>query len=87
MSGLKPEYLSRGGQSAIAGEGAAPAMPITIGLGLALVLLYLWLLGHWFARVVMVLALAVLVGGIAAVIPSPASYLASAFARHSWIVH
>ena len=35
-------------------------MPILIGLGFALVLLYLWLLGHWFARVVMVLALAVL---------------------------
>ena len=35
-------------------------MPILVGLGFALVLLYLWLLGHWFARVVMVLALAVL---------------------------
>ena len=35
-------------------------MPILVGLGLTLVLLYLWLLGHWFARVVMVLALAVL---------------------------
>jgi hypothetical protein len=37
-------------------------MPILIGLGFALVLLYLWLLGHWFARGVMVLALAVLLG-------------------------
>jgi hypothetical protein len=35
-------------------------MPVAIGLVLALVLLYLWLLGHWFARRVMVLALAVL---------------------------
>ena len=35
-------------------------MPILVGFGFALVLLYLWLLGHWFARRVMVLALAVL---------------------------
>jgi hypothetical protein len=35
-------------------------MPILVGFGFALVLLYLWLLGHWFARVVMVLTLAVL---------------------------
>ena len=40
-------------------------MPTFIGLAFALVLLYLWLLGHWFARVVMVLALAVLFGGVA----------------------
>ena len=56
-------------------------MLITIGLGLALVLLYLWLLGHWFARVVMVLALAVLFGGTVWVIPSLTSQLAFAFAR------
>ena len=56
-------------------------MPILVGLGFALVLLYLWLLGHWFARVVMVLALAVLLGGVELVILSPTSRLASAFAR------
>jgi hypothetical protein len=56
-------------------------MPILVGLGLALVLLYLWLLGHWFARVVMALALAVLLGGVELVILSPTSRLASAFAR------
>jgi hypothetical protein len=34
-------------------------MHILIGLCLALALLYFWLLGHWFARVVMFLTLAV----------------------------
>jgi hypothetical protein len=33
-------------------------MHILIGLGLFLVLLYFWLIGHWFARVVMFLLLA-----------------------------
>jgi hypothetical protein len=56
-------------------------MPILIGLGFALVLLYLWLLGHWFARGVMLLALAVLLGGVELVILSPTSRLAFAFAR------
>jgi hypothetical protein len=56
-------------------------MPILIGLGFALVLLYLWLLGHWFARGVMLLALAVLLGGVELMILSPTSRLASAFAR------
>jgi len=37
-------------------------MHILIGLVLALVLLYFWLLGHWFARVVMFLALAAIFG-------------------------
>jgi len=39
-------------------------MELMIGAGLALALLYFWLLGHWFARVVMFLLLAV-VGFIA----------------------
>jgi hypothetical protein len=33
-------------------------MELMIGAGLALALLYFWLLGHWFARVVMFLVLA-----------------------------
>jgi len=37
-------------------------MEILVGLALALVLLYFWLLGHWFARVVMFLALAAAFG-------------------------
>jgi len=41
-------------------------MHIIVGLGLALVLLYFWLLGHWFARVVMFLALAVAFGALGA---------------------
>ena len=41
-------------------------MEILVGLALALVLLYFWLLGHWFARVVMFLALAVAFGGLGA---------------------
>jgi len=39
-------------------------MELMIGAGLALALLYFWLIGHWFARVVMFLLLAV-VGFIA----------------------
>jgi hypothetical protein len=56
-------------------------MPTFIGLAFALVLLYLWLLGHWFARVVMVLALAVLFGGVAVSHPVVISGLAPALAR------
>jgi hypothetical protein len=42
-------------------------MHILIGLSLALVLLYFWLSGHWFARIVTFLALAVVCGiGVAA---------------------
>jgi hypothetical protein len=37
-------------------------MTILLGICLALGLLYFWLLGHWFARVVMFLALSVLCG-------------------------
>ena len=33
-------------------------MPILIGLALAAALLYFWLIGHWFARVLMFLLLA-----------------------------
>src|ERR1700712_572503 len=46
-------------KTSVAQRFSAP-MPILVGFGFALVLLYLWLLGHWFARVVMVLTLAVL---------------------------
>lgn len=38
-------------------------MHILVGLILALVLLYFWLIGHWFARVVAFLVLAMLLGG------------------------
>ena len=34
-------------------------MEILIGLGIAVVLLYYWLIGHWFARVLMFPVLAV----------------------------
>ena len=37
-------------------------MAILIGLVLALVVLYFWLVGHWFARVVVFLAFAVILG-------------------------
>ena len=48
-------------------------MHILIGLGIAVVLLYFWLIGHWFARVLVFLlftfcglVLGQLAGGIAA---------------------
>lgn len=37
-------------------------MHIIIGLGAALALLYFWLIGHWFARVVMFLILMLTLG-------------------------
>jgi hypothetical protein len=55
-------------------------MHFLVGLCLALALLYFWLLGHWFARVVMFLGLAVVVAflgaavvGNSATTPPPAS--------------
>src|SRR5690348_14818851 len=47
------------------------AMEILVGLGFAVVLLYLWLLGHWFARVLVFLLLAALFGLIGAMLTEP----------------
>lgn len=41
-------------------------MHILISLAMALALLYFWLIGHWFARVLMFLALAATVFAVAA---------------------
>lgn len=37
-------------------------MHILVGLGMAVALLYFWLIGHWFARVLMVILLVPAVG-------------------------
>jgi hypothetical protein len=62
-------------------------MRILVGLVLALVLLYFWLLGHWFARVVMFLALAALFGLLGALFRSRrAARAQSRVDRHSiWV--
>jgi uncharacterized membrane protein YccC len=46
-------------------------MHILIGIGLAAALLYFWLLGHWFARVLVFLMLAVVVFFMACATASP----------------
>ena len=46
-------------------------MHILVGLCMGLALLFFWLTGHWFARVVMFMALAVLIVGITLVAGSP----------------
>jgi hypothetical protein len=43
-------------------------MHILIGLGLALALLYFWLVGHWFARVLVFIGLAIGGGFVLAVL-------------------
>jgi hypothetical protein len=47
---------------------------ILVGIGVAVVLLYYWLLGHWFARALTFLALAVVMGmGLALLMASAAN--------------
>ena len=56
-------------------------MHIIIGVGAALALLYFWLIGHWFARVVMFLVLVVLLGFSGAALPTSCASTPSRMTR------
>jgi len=57
-------------------------MHILVGLVLALVLLYYWLIGHWFARVVMFLTLATTFGALGALFTGAGGPPAQ---NHAWV--